>query len=90
MDVRIVELNIINQKKYLLVSPCKKKLASIKKVIENYSEYESSDKKLSWEEFEMLKELEIKGLSDGLDYIIKTSFITLNIDETYEINGGIY
>jgi hypothetical protein len=29
-------------------------------------------------------------LSDGLDYIIKTSFITLNIDETYEINGGIY
>jgi hypothetical protein len=83
MDVRIVEINI-KQKKYLLVSPCKKKLASMKKVIE-ISEHEDSDEKLSWEEFEMLQDIRGKGLSDGLDYIIKTSFITLNIDETIVI-----
>lgn len=96
MSEKIVQLNITDFEligdmecpdgilgTYYLVNPDKSKLAELKSMIEHRFDY-MYDENLSDEEVEKAKEFHDQIWGHILDFIGE-NFITLDIDETYEI-----
>jgi hypothetical protein len=90
MKSRIVELVIKDndigeiQDTYYLLNPNKDKLAELKQMIERRSDYQFEEN-LTDEEYLKAQELE-DNIWEAIDLFISANFVTLTIDEIYEIN----
>ena len=87
MKPRIVELVIKDeeiQDTYYLINPAKDKLAELKHMVEHRFDYQF-DESVSDEEFDKAEEL-INNIWEAIDLFVNTNFVTLDIDEIYEIN----
>jgi hypothetical protein len=68
---------------YYLVNPNKDKLAELKHIIEHRFDYQYNDN-ISDEEFEKAREID-DNIWEAIDMFISANFVTLDIDEIYEI-----
>ena len=82
LEIRDKEMNDVLDT-YYLISPNKKKLEELKHMIECRHDYMFVDN-LTDEEYEKAEEL-ADNIWDAIDIFISANFITLDIEETYEI-----
>jgi hypothetical protein len=86
MKLKIVKLEIKDEEicdTYYLVNPDKDKLAELKHMIEHRFDY-MFDENITDEEFDKAEEL-VSDIWKAIDLFISANFVTLDIDEIYEI-----
>lgn len=92
MELKIVKLDIKDTDPigiaeldtYYLVNPDKEKLAKLKQMIEGRFDYQFMAD-ITDEEFDKAEEL-VNNIWEAIDLFISANFVTLTIDEVYEID----